>query len=130
MKNKISYIIMSLIFFNLLFVFYFYFKIVNFLYIDFVGVNTFVNVLVSNLVIVVLDALYIVLYRLIKLEKLSYFWTSFIGVITGFLFSFLLLRFKEYEVIDYLGIVSFFTINTLFISYSLYFEKEKELVFK
>jgi len=121
---------MSLIFFNLLFIVYYYFKIVNFLYIDFVGINTLVNILFSNLFIIVFDVLYIILYKVINLDKLSYLLTSFLGVIIGVLYSFLLLGFNGYEAIDYLGIISFFTINTLFISYSLYFEKEKEFVFK
>lgn len=130
MKNKVSYVIMSLLFFNLLFIFYYYFKIVNFLYINFISVNAFVNIFVTNLFIIILDVIYIILYKIVKLEKLSYWVTTFLGVIIGGMVSFLVLGIKGHEAIDYLGIISFFTINTVFISYSLYFEKEKEFVFK
>lgn len=130
MKEKVSYVVMSLLFFNLLFIFYYYFKIVNFLYIDFVGINTLVNIVLSNLFIIVFDVLYIILYKTIKLEKLSYLFTVFLGIFLGGMVSLLVLGFNSHDAIDYLGIISFFTINTLFISYSLCFEKEKELVFK
>lgn len=130
MKNKISYVVASLIFFNLLFIFYYYFKIVNFLYIDFVRINTLVNILITNLFIITFNVLYIILYKVIKLDRLSYLFTILLGGIIGGLFSVLILGVNNYEAIDYLGVISFFTINTLFISYSLYFEKEKELVFK
>lgn len=130
MKNKLSYIVMSLLFFNLLFIFFYYFKIVNFLYIDFVNINKLVNVLLTNVFVIAFDVFYMILYRVIKLERLSYLFTTLLGVIIGGLVSVLILGINNHEVIDYLGIISFFTIDTLFFSYSLYFEKDKEFVFK
>jgi hypothetical protein len=53
----------------------------------------------------------------------------FIGAVSGALISFLFLGCNKYEFGDYLSIISYFIINTIFISYSLYFEKEKISVF-
>lgn len=128
MKNKISYIIMSVLFFNIIFIFYYYFKIVNFLYIDFVRGNIIAKTLITNIIIIVFNILYIFVYEYLKLYKLSYFMISILGLLIGIGASFIILN-KEYEFSDYLAVISYFIINTVFVSYSLYFEKNKENVF-
>jgi len=129
-KRVISYLVMSLLFFNVLFIFYYYFKIVNFLYIDFLNFNNFVNIILTNLIILTFDIIYIIMYRISKLDKLSYFFVVLLGMIIGIIASFIVLKDKNYEVIDYLGVISYFIINTVFLSYSLYFDNVKEVVFK
>ena len=130
MKNKLSYIVMSLALFNLFFIFCYYFKIVNFLYINFADFNVVFNVIFTNLFVAVFDAFYIILFNKIKLYKLSYLFICFLGAFIGLVMSVIVLRFSDnYEIIDHLGIISFFAINTVFISYSLYFEKVKKTVF-
>lgn len=130
MVNKISYLVMSLVFFNVLFVFYYYFKIVNFLYIDFLNFNKLVNILFTNLLILTINIVYMGIFYCLKFRKFSYVFSVVIGFIIGVIISVFVLSNKGYEVVDYLGIISYFVINFVFISYSLYFEKEKELVFK
>ncbi len=128
MKKIISYYIMSLLFFNILFIFFYYFKIVNYLYIDFINLNKFLNIIVTNLFIIVIDSLIIIIYKLFFYNKFSFLLTICLGSLIGTVISIFLLN-KDYELNDYLGILSFFIINTLFIIYSLYFEKHKEKVF-
>lgn len=130
MKKIISYLIMSLLFFNVLFVFYYYFKIVNFLYVDLFDVNRFMNIFTINLIVLIFDIVYILLYKLLKLEQLSYFTVIMIGFFLGLVSSYLLLKNDNYEVSDYLAVISFMIINILFLSYSLYFEKNKSNVFE
>ena len=126
--NKVSYIIMSVLFFNLFFVFNYYFKIVNFLYIDFMFDNLMVKIIFVNFLVIFFDVIFITLYNFLKLYKLSYFLIILVGLLIGVLVSVLILK-RGYELCDYLSIISFSIINVLFLSYSLYFEKEKQKVF-
>lgn len=126
--NKVSYVIMSILFFNVFFVFNYYFKIVNFLYLDFVFENRVLQFLFVNFFVVIFDVIFIILYNFFKLYKFSYFIIILVGFLIGALFSFFILK-KGYELCDYLAIISYGVINVLFLSYSLYFEKERKKVF-
>lgn len=125
MKRNVSYLVMSLLFFNVLFIFYYYFKIVNFSYADLFGFSKLLNGILVNLYVLVLDIISILFYKICKIWKLSYFKTVILGFIIGNIASFILLGFNKYEFKDYLSIISYFMINTIFIFYSLYFEEEK-----
>ena len=129
MKNKLYYIVMSLLVFNILFTFYYYFRIVDFLYINLFKYSALINVILVNISLLLIDITYIFIYKLLKFDRFSYLKIVFIGVVLGCLFSVLYLGIKENEFRSYLAIVSFFTINTIFISYSLSFEEEKKRVF-
>ena len=113
---------MSLLVFNILFTFYYYFRIVDFLYINLFKYNALINVILVNISLLLIDITYIFIYKLLKFDRFSYLKIVFIGVVLGCLFSVLDLGIKENEFRSYLAIVSFFTINTIFISYSLSFE--------
>lgn len=130
MKNKLSYIIMSVFIFNVLFTFYYYFKIVSFFYIDLFFYSRLINFFLINAFICFIDATYIILYHFVNLEEFSYFNFVLIGMFLGVCFSFITLGINGYDVSDYLSIISFFIINTIFLSYSLSFEKEKKRVFE
>lgn len=130
MKNMVSYIIMSVFIFNVLFTFYYYFKIVDFFYIDLFFYSRLINFFLINSFICFINAIYIVLYHFVNLEEFSYFNFVLIGMFLGVCFSFIVLGISGYGVSDYLSIISFFVINIIFISYSLSFEKEKKRVFE
>ena len=128
MKNKVSYVVMSVLFFNLFFVFNYYFKIIDFLYIDFLFENRLIQIIFVNSVLVFMDAIFIALYDKLKIYKLSYFLVVILGFFIGLCISLIIFEAK-YNLSNYLAVISYFIINTLFISYSLYFEKYKNHVF-
>jgi len=131
MKKNLSYLVMSLLFFNFLFIFYYYFKIVSFWYIGLFDVYIVLGAIFINFLVLIFDILYILIYEIFKFYRLSYFKVCIVGLVIGVIMSLLLLGISDkYEFGDYLGIVSYFLINTIFISYSLYFEKEKIKVFE
>jgi len=130
MINKLSYLVMSLLFFNVLFIFFYYFKIVNFLYIDFIGNNTFFNILFTNLFILAVDVVYMFGYNIFIKKRFSYFLVVFIGALIGVFVSVFVLGLSKYELNDYLSIISYFIINVIFISYSLSFDQIKARVFE
>lgn len=130
MKNIFSYLFMSLLFFNIIFIFYYYFKIISFLYVDLFHCNVLTNIILVNLIVLVIDVFYILIYKCLNLYKLSYFSILFLGGGLGALFSFLFNFWGNYLIEDYLSIISYFIINTIFISYSLSFEKENMIVFE
>lgn len=130
MKNKISYLLMSVIFFNILFIFYYYFKIVNFFYINLFKFSVILNVLFINFWVLLIDVFILIFYYLFKRFKLSYFKMICIGLFIGGLMSFVLLGVNKYEFNDYIAVISYFVINTVFIFYSLQFEVEKIKVFE
>jgi len=128
MIRKISYVIVSVLYFNLFFMFCYYFKIVEFFSDKFLLENRLFDVLVINLFLVAFDVLYILFFSVIKTQKLSYFWYVGSGVFLGVIISFILFKTNN-KFSDYLSMVSFFTVNNIFLSYSLMFEKEKNNVF-
>lgn len=128
MIRKISYVIVSVLYFNLFFMFCYYFKIVEFFSDKFLLENRLFDVLVINLFLVAFDVLYILFFSVIKTQKLSYFWYVGSGVFLGVIISFILFKTNN-KFSDYLSMVSFFTVNSIFLSYSLMFEKEKNNVF-
>ena len=128
MKEKISYIVMSVLFYNFMFIFLYYFKIVSYLYVDVFNLNKYLVITINNLFLILIDILFIYLYKTLKLYKLSYFFICIIGAFIGAIISVLVLKFNK-EFSDYLAIVSYSIINTIFLAYSLYFEKNKEKVF-
>lgn len=130
MKKILSYIIMSMLFFNVLFIFYYYFKISSFLYVDLFNFNIITNTVLINLILAIINLLYIFIYKIFNLYKLSYFEVVMFGLVIGIIGSLLLLGIENYEIGDYLSIISYFIINILFISYSLNFEKTKIVVFE
>ena len=130
MKKTLSYLMMSLVFFNILFLFYYYFRIVTFLYIDLFSFNKILNCIFINFIVLLIDIMLLTFYKPFKLYKLSYFKMVLLGIFIGVLMSLIILRWNNYEFGDYLSLVSYFLINTLFIIYSLNFEREKLIVFE
>lgn len=128
MKEKISYIVMSVLFYNIMFIFLYYFKIVSYLYVDVFNLNKYLLIIINNLFVVFYDILFICVYEVLKLYKLSYFFISLLGVLIGSIFSVILFGFNR-DISDYLAIISYSVINTIFLAYSLYFEKYKIKVF-
>ena len=130
MKKKISYLVMSLLFFNVLFIFYYYFKMVNFFYINLFDYNLVVNIMIVNFIVTLADVLIMLFYESLGFNKYPYFLFVIIGCFIGTIISFVFLGLGSYEFSDYLSIVSFFTIDIVFIGYSLKFDEEKEKVFQ
>ena len=124
MAKKISYVVMSVIYFNLFFLFSYYFKIVDFMSNNF----NVLNIIVANLLVVIFDAFYILFFNVLKVYKLSYLWCVISSVFIGFIISFIIFK-TNYNFNNYLSVISFFTINFIFLNYSLRFEKEKNNVF-
>ena len=131
MKKILSYLIMSLLFFNILFLFYYYFKIVTFLYIDLFDFYILVNTLLINVIVTLSNIFFVLVYKWLNFYKLSYFKVVILGLFIGGLMSLIFLRAnKSYEIGDYLAVISYFVINTVFISYSLSFDKDRNIVFE
>lgn len=128
MKEKISYIVMSVLFYNIMFIFLYYFKIVSYLYVDVFNLNKYLLIIINNLFVVFYDILFICMYEVLKLYKLSYFFISLLGALIGSIFGVILFGFNR-DFSDYLAIISYSVINTIFLAYSLYFEKYKIKVF-
>ena len=76
-----------------------------------------------------MDIVLIFIYSLFSKYKFSYFNIVLIGLLIGILVSFISLRLNNYGLNNYFAIVSYFVINTIFISYSLSFKEEKKIVF-
>lgn len=129
MKKIVSYLIMSLFLFNLLFIFYYYFRIISFWYLGVFNLNLLSNLLIVNIFVLVFDGIYILMYKIFNLYKLSYYKIVFFGLIIGFILSVLILRVKISQFSDYLAIISYFIINIIFISSSLSFDEESKEVF-
>ena len=130
MKTKISYLIMSVLFFNVWFIFYYYFKIVSFLYIDLLNVSRIMNIIIVNLFVILFDILVIFLYKLFKNKNLTYFKVIILGTFLGCFISYITLEKRECEASDYLSIICYYLINTIFIYYSLQFNDNKIKVFQ
>ena len=118
---------MSLVFFNVLFLFYFYFKIVDFLYIELFDYGFLINIILVNAVVLVIDFFLILLY---KFFYSSYFKMFLLGGVIGGIICYLLSLTGSYSFGDYLSIISYFIINTIFVCYSLWFDIEKKEVFE
>lgn len=126
--NKISYIIMSLLFFNVMFLFFYYFKICDFFYLDLFNIGYLKELLLSNAFVIFFDIIFMYFYDLFRMDKLSYFMIVILGVLLGGSVALLVLK-LNYKTSDYLAIVSYFVINVVFLAYSLYFEKNKVNIF-
>ena len=120
---------MSLLFFNVLFIFYYYFKIVDFLYIDLFDFNYLINSFIMNFIVIVVDIFVMFLWTCFKMKRSSYFCYVLLGLVIGVIMSFILLGISSHKLYDYLAFCSYFLINTIFICYSLTFDKNKVKVF-
>lgn len=89
-----------------------------------------INFIVINCFVVVIDLLCIFFEKFISRRKKYYFWYLIIGLALGSFSCLVLLGKNSLMVSDYAAIISYFVINTIFIMYSLSFEKEKRKVFE
>lgn len=96
---------------------------------DFFNFNKLVNLLLTNLLIFMFDIIFIVSYELFKFRKFSYFFMVLIGCFVGIVVSVFLLD-DGYGFVEYLGVISYFIIDVVFLSYSLYFDEIKNSVFE
>ena len=113
-----------------MFLFYFYFRIVSFFYLDLFSYSYLFNFFIVNSIIVLIDVIAFISYRFISDFKNYYILYVFIGLVIGLFLCFLMFSLNKYEFSDYLAIISYFVINNVFIMYSLSFEKEKKKVFE
>ena len=120
---------MSMLFFNIMFIFFYYFKIVSFMYTDLWGLSSLGGVILVNFLVLFFDLVYIYAYSLLGLYHLSYLKIFLLGLIMGTTLSILFLGWGKYVFGDHLAIISYVIINTIFISYSLYFDENKIKVF-
>lgn len=130
MKNFLGYIFMSLLFFNILFLFYFYFRIVSFFYLEVFPFKYIENLFLANLIVVLVDIISLFLYKFVIRFKNNYGMYVFVGLVIGLVFSMIMFSTSKYEFSDYLAVISYFLINNVFIMYSLSFETEKMKVFE
>lgn len=129
MKNILSYILMSLLLFNIMFFLCFYFKITSFFYLEVLNLSNSINFIIINCFVIIIDLVCIFFEKFIGYRKNYYFWYLIIGVAFGSFSCLVLLGKNSLMVSDYVSIISYFVINTIFIMYSLSFEKEKRKVF-
>ena len=130
MRNFLGYIFMSLLFFNILFLFYFYFRIVSFFYLEVFPFKYIENLFLANLIVVLVDIISLFLYKFVIRFKNNYGMYVFVGLVIGLVFSMIMFSTSKYEFSDYLAVISYFLINNVFIMYSLSFETEKMKVFE
>lgn len=130
MRNFLGYIFMSLLFFNILFLFYFYFRIVSFFYLEVFPFKYIENLFLANLIVVLVDIISLFLYKFVICFKNNYGVYVFVGLVIGLVFSMIMFSTSKYEFSDYLAVISYFLINNVFIMYSLSFETEKMKVFE
>ena len=130
MRNFLGYIFMSLLFFNILFLFYFYFRIVSFFYFEVFPFKYIENLFLANLIVVLVDIISLFLYKFVISFKNNYGMYVFVGLVIGLVFSMIMFSTSKYEFSDYLAVISYFLINNVFIMYSLSFETEKMKVFE
>ena len=90
--------------------------------------NILLSILLINSFVILFNLFYIIVYKFLNFYKMSYFFIVFLGIFLGMAFSFLL-RGDKYEINDYLAVISYFVVDIIFVSYSLYFEKEGKKVF-
>ena len=118
MKN-IIYVLLVIVFFNCSFLTLYYLKIFSNL-----GLN---NLFSINIGVLFVSYLYSFIYYRFFLHKFNFIFISFVGGILGLVS---LLFFKNMNLEETLFIVTFSSFALTFLSYSIYFENKKELVFK
>jgi hypothetical protein len=120
MKTYISYIIMSLIIFNIIFNVYYFFKIINLSYTNVFEFSIYINIVIVNLMIILIDILFILINFFVKF---NYYRMIGLGIFIGFLIIMFCKYNFNYLLSDYLFILSFTTIDSIFISYSYSYRK-------
>ena len=123
--KKVSYVLLVLVFFNLSINLLYYLQVVNYNAIKIF--DNYFDVLFTNILLIILIVIYMFIYLRFMMERFNYFKSVILGAIIGIGICFLYrgLAFEEY-----LFIVLSSALITTFISYSLYFERIKDEVFK
>ena len=123
--KKVSYVLLVLVFFNLSINLLYYLQVVNYNAIKIF--DNYLDVLFTNILLIILIVIYMFIYLRFMMERFNYFKSVILGAIIGIGICFLYrgLAFEEY-----LFIVLSSALITTFISYSLYFERIKDEVFK
>lgn len=119
---------MSVLWFNLFFLFCYYFRIIEFFDDGFLFENKIFNVLFLNFLVAVFDVFLMFFLGKFIVENMSYFAVVIVSFFIGFIISFIFFK-TNYKFSDYLFVVSFVIINDIFMSYSLKFEREKNDLF-
>lgn len=126
MKRYCSYVIVTLMLFNIMIAFYHYFKLIDYWYLF--DMKETLNILYSNCLILFINVLYLFCFRLVLKMNIPYFVINTFNLIIGICLSVVILGFyKQFS--DYLSLVSYFTISFLLLSSSLSFDLNKEKVF-
>ena len=123
--KKVSYVLLVLVFFNLSINLLYYLQVVNYNAIKIF--DNYFDVLFTNILLIILIVIYMFIYLRFMMERFNYFKSVILGAIIGIGICFLYrgLAFEEY-----LFIVLSSALITTFISYSLYFGRIKDEVFK
>lgn len=124
MKNFL-YIFLVIVFFNISIFSFYYLGTIN--HYSFNIFNNYIDILITNLFIVILLVIYSFIYLKCLINKFNYFITMLVGLLIGIIISVCItnLIFEEY-----LYICLFSSFSLTFISYSIYFERIKDKVFK
>ena len=123
--KKVSYVLLVLVFFNLSINLLYYLQVVNYNAIKIF--DNYFDVLFTNILLIILIVIYMFIYLRFMIERFNYFKSVILGVIIGIVIC-VLYRGLAFE--EYLFIVLSSALITTFISYSLYFERIKDEVFK
>ena len=123
--KKVSYVLLVLVFFNLSINLLYYLQVVNYNAIKIF--DNYLDVLFTNVLLIMLIVIYMFIYLRFMIERFNYFKSVILGVIIGIVIC-VLYRGLAFE--EYLFIVLSSALITTFISYSLYFERIKDEVFK
>ena len=117
--KKLTYILLVIVFFNCYFLTLYYLKIF-----DNLGIRElyFLNIGFS-----VGSYVYLLIYSRFFIYKFNFLLVSVVGFVLGIIVSML---FKIITIEEFLFLTTFVSISICFLSYSVYFEVKKELVFK
>ena len=125
MMKKLSYILLVIVFFNIMIFSLYYLRIIN--HYSLVIFNDSIDVLITNLILFFIMLVYSVFYQRFMIKKFNYFKVASLGLIIGIIFC---LFFSNLIFEEYLFIALYTSFSFTFISYSVYFDLIKDKVFK
>lgn len=117
--KKIIYILLVIVFFNCCFLSLYYLKIFNVLGLD--------KLLMLNISVFIISVIYSFVHSLFFIHKFNYYLNILVGLLIGSIYT---LFIKNMILEEYLFLITYMSFLTTFISYSIYFEKKKDSVFK
>lgn len=123
--KKFIYILMVIVFFNIsIFCFYFLGIVKHYSFNIF---NGYLDILITNLILIIILFLYSNIYNKFLITKFNYLKIMIIGLVIG---GIICLSIPNLIFEEYLYISLFTSFSLTFLSYSIYFDKIKEKVFK